>query len=159
MDIFPVIMCGGAGTRLWPASRPNRPKQFLPLVGAQTLFQATVARCLALPFVSRLVIVAGAGHGPLIARDLHRLAQSNAKALPDIEILLEPEGRDSAPAIAAATAAIARTHPDGIAAIMASDHHLPDTTAFAQIIAQAAQAAKPTGANQHGKIVTMGIVP
>lgn len=147
MTIYPVIMCGGAGSRLWPASRPGRPKQFLALTGEHSLFQQTALRVA--PLVEpggTLIIVAGVSHAEAIAE---QLAEISLKAT----ILLEPEARDSGPAMTAAAAFIARRDPQGVAAIIASDHHIPDAEAFQTAIRTAALEA------MNGRIVTLGVAP
>ena len=144
MRIYPVILCGGAGTRLWPASRPARPKQFIPLVGEFSLFQNTVHRLAGLPEAQKPIVVAGAGHKDVIARQLRDLGSEGV-------IIVEPEGRDSAPAIAAAAGWIAARDPDGIAVVVASDHHIPDAQAFCRSVIVAAKAAAL------GRIVTFGV--
>jgi mannose-1-phosphate guanylyltransferase/mannose-6-phosphate isomerase len=147
MTIYPVIMCGGAGSRLWPASRPGRPKQFLSLTGRYSLFQQTALRVA--PLVepgAALIVVAGASHAEAVAEQLAAIA---VKAT----VLLEPEARDSGPAMAAAAAFIARRDPQGVAAIIASDHHIPDADAFRTAIRVAAQEAA------NGRIVTLGVAP
>lgn len=94
--IFPVIMCGGSGTRLWPASRPSRPKQFIPLSGNRSLFQETVERVVDLAgSEGRLIVIGGAGHRQAICEQLKELGR-------DAIVLLEPEARESAAAMAAA---------------------------------------------------------
>jgi mannose-1-phosphate guanylyltransferase/mannose-6-phosphate isomerase len=146
MKIYPVIMCGGAGSRLWPASRPGRPKQFLPLTGARSLFQETVLRVAPLAAEGDVVVVAGLGHADAISAELAAIGI-------EATILLEPEARDSGPAMAAAAAFVQRRDPDGVAAIIASDHHIPDAAAF--------QAAVRTAADEaaRGRIVTLGVTP
>ncbi|QDH72472.1 AGE family epimerase/isomerase [Brevundimonas sp. M20] len=146
MKIYPVIMCGGAGSRLWPASRPGRPKQFLPLTGARTLFQETVLRVSPLAGEGDVVVVAGLGHADAIAAELNAIGV-------EATILLEPEARDSGPAMAAAAAFIQRRDPDGVAAIIASDHHIPDAEAFRAAVRTAADEAA------RGRIVTLGVTP
>ena len=147
MALYPVIMCGGAGTRLWPASRPSRPKQFLALAGERSLFQETVARCAPLASgAGRLIVVAGVQHAGWIERQLDDLGV-------EATILLEPEPRDSAPAMAAAAAWIARRDPEGVAAFVASDHFIPDHDAFRRAVREAA------GAADAGRIVTLGVRP
>lgn len=111
-------MCGGSGTRLWPASRPSRPKQFLPLVASDSLFAATVQRVASSQLVERVVVVAGAAHAGSGLRELERLGI-------EADVLLEPEARDSGPAVAVAASWIARQDPEGIAVILASDHFIP----------------------------------
>ena len=146
MNIYPVIMCGGAGSRLWPASRPGRPKQFLPLTGARSLFQETVLRVTPLAAEGDVVVVAGLGHADAIAAELSAIGV-------EATILLEPEARDSGPAMAAAAAFVQRRDPDGVAAIIASDHHIPDAEAFRAAVRIAAEEAA------RGRIVTLGVTP
>lgn len=147
MSIYPVIMCGGAGSRLWPASRPGRPKQFLPLAGSRSLFQETVLRVSPLADGGgELIVVAGTGHADAIAA---QLAEIGVEAT----VLLEPEARDSAPAMAAAAAFIEARDPEGVAAIIASDHHIPDAGAFRAAVRTAAVEAG------RGRIVTLGVAP
>ena len=145
-DAFPVIMCGGSGTRLWPASRPSRPKQFIGLTGQDSLFAQTARRMIGISGFCQLVVVAGKAHEDWLVRELAPFQQKAT-------VLLEPEGRDSAAAIAAAVALIERQNPQGLAIIVASDHHIPDVQAFQGDIALACQAAR------EGGIVTLGIEP
>jgi mannose-1-phosphate guanylyltransferase/mannose-6-phosphate isomerase len=148
MKIYPVIMCGGAGTRLWPASRPSRPKQFIPLAGNRSLFQETVLRVA--PLVEndggRLIIVAGVSHRPWI---VEQLAEVGVAA----HVLLEPEARDSAAAMAAAAAWTEREYPEAVNAFVASDHHVHDHSAFQDAIRTAVVSAA------QGRIVTLGVSP
>ena len=146
MTIYPVIMCGGAGSRLWPASRPGRPKQFLALAGDRSLFQNTALRVAPLAADGRVIVVAGARHADAVAA---QLAEAGVEAI----VLLEPEARDSGPAMATAAAWIERLDPEGVTAIVASDHHIPDGGAFRDAVrAAAAEAA-------NGRIVTLGVTP
>lgn len=147
MAIFPVILCGGAGTRLWPASRPARPKQFIDLASDLSLFQETARR--AAPLTQgggRLLVVSGQAHRGFVDDQLAALGL-------EATILLEPEGRESAPAMAAAAAWIARAAPDGVALFVASDHHIPDGQAFRRAVLEALPTAEA------GRIVTFGIRP
>lgn len=147
MAIFPVILCGGAGTRLWPASRPSRPKQFIDLASDLSLFQETARR--AAPLTGgggRLLVVAGQAHRGFVEDQLSDLGL-------DAVVLLEPEGRESAPAMAAAAVWIAREAPDGTALFVASDHHIPDADAFQRAVREALPTAEA------GRIVTFGIRP
>ena len=131
MAIYPVILCGGAGTRLWPASRDHRPKQFLSLAGDLSLFQETVARVAPLTGDGgRIVVVAGRDHAASIAEQLGEAAAV---------LLVEPVGRDSAPAMAAAAEWIARRDPDGVALFVASDHHIPDAVGFRASVVEGAR--------------------
>ncbi len=145
MNVYPVIMCGGSGTRLWPASRPSRPKQFVPLVGNESLFAQTVNRLDGIEGYRQLIIVTGSVHARLISPFIRERENT--------VVLLEPEGRDSAPAIAVATQWILNHDPDGIAVVVASDHYIPDTDGFCEAINECAVAAAD------GRIVTLGIVP
>ncbi|WP_292225060.1 AGE family epimerase/isomerase [Brevundimonas sp.] len=147
MGIYPVIMCGGAGTRLWPASRPSRPKQFIPLSGNRSLFQETALRVAPLSSDGgRLIVVGGVAHRDAI---LSQLAELRIEA----QVLLEPEARDSAAAMAAAAAWTARIDAAGINVFVASDHHIPDHQAFRDAVLKAADAARA------GQIVTLGVRP
>ncbi len=145
MAIYPVILSGGAGTRLWPASRDHRPKQFLSLAGETSLFQETVARVAPLTGDNgRILVVAGRDHAASIAEQLGEVAAV---------LLIEPAGRDSAPAMAAAAEWIARRDPDGVALFVASDHHIPDAAGFRASVIEGARAAAA------GRIVTFGVRP
>lgn len=140
-DITPVILCGGSGTRLWPKSRPERPKPFQQLVGEKTLFEQTLSR-------SRVnesrgaVVVAGLCHLPLID------AQSPVGTVQ--EVIIEPEAKNTAPAIALAAA---RLDPDTIMLVCPSDHHIWDEDAFREAVSKAAILA------ESGWLVTLGIDP
>lgn len=144
--VFPVIMCGGSGVRLWPASRPWRPKQFIPLIGDRSTFQEAALRVAPLAEGGSLVIVAGATHGPFIAEQLGEIGV-------EAVVLLEPEARDSAAAIAAACAWIETQAPNAIALIVSADHHIPDAEAFRAAARQTLSAAEA------GAIVTFGMRP
>lgn len=147
MALYPVIMCGGAGTRLWPASRPSRPKQFIPLAGNRSLFQETALRVA--PLAGRggqLIIVAGVAHREWILDQLEEVGL-------EAQLLLEPEPRDSAAAMAAAAAWTEKRDPDGMLAFVASDHHIPDQEAFREAVLAAADGAAD------GRIVTLGVKP
>jgi mannose-1-phosphate guanylyltransferase/mannose-6-phosphate isomerase len=139
-------MCGGAGTRLWPASRPHRPKPFIPLVGPVSIFDRTLERLSHLADVAPPIIVAGAGHSRLIEESL-------AAAGLDGLVVIEPEARDSGPAMAAAALIVAGRDPEGLCIFLAADHHIPEPTAFARVVALAADHAR------HGGIVTLGVTP
>ena len=147
MKIYPEIMCGGSGTRLWPASRPSRPKQFIPLSGNRSLFQETVLRVAPLEATGgKLIIVAGVSHRPWI---VEQLAEIGVTA----HMLLEPEARDSAAAMAAAAIWTEREDSQGINAFVASDHHVPDHAAFQEAVKIAAVSAAD------GRVVTLGVTP
>jgi mannose-1-phosphate guanylyltransferase/mannose-6-phosphate isomerase len=146
MAIYPVILCGGAGTRLWPASRPARPKQFIDLVSDVSLFQETVRRVAPLAEGGRIIVVAGEAHRGFIEAQLAALGVAG-------DLILEPVGRDSAPAMAAAALRIEQIDPDGTAVFVASDHYIPDAAAFRAAALEAVAASAP------GRIVTMGMAP
>ena len=146
-QVYPVIMCGGAGTRLWPMSRPSRPKQFVRLIGGYSLFQQTALRAAEIDGFHRLVIVTGHNQAHFVRRQLDEIGL-------DADILLEPKGRDSAPAIAAAALHLHELDQDSVAVILASDHHIPDSQAFLKYVAPAIEHAQ-----SREKIVTLGIQP
>jgi mannose-1-phosphate guanylyltransferase / mannose-6-phosphate isomerase len=144
--IIPLIMCGGAGTRLWPASREVRPKQFLPLFGARSTFQDTLKRVSDPALFERPIIITNAAYRFMV---LEQLAEIGIEA----DVLLEPMRRDSGPAIAAgATFAQARDN-EAVVLALAADHVVQDTPAFIAACRQGLVAA------ESGRIVTFGIRP
>ncbi len=144
--IIPIILSGGSGTRLWPVSRESFPKQLWPLISEHTLLQETALRargeCFAPP-----VVVCNQEHRFLIAEQLR------AAGIPSPRILLEPVGRNSAPAIAAAAVLVAETEPDAVLWLLAADHVIAETAALHHSLAIAATAART------GRIVTFGMHP
>ncbi|WP_454716911.1 mannose-1-phosphate guanylyltransferase/mannose-6-phosphate isomerase [Caulobacter segnis] len=144
--IYPVILCGGSGTRLWPASRSDQPKQFLKLVGERSSFQETVLRVKDIPGVAEIVIVTGEAM-------VDYVAQQTAEIETWVTILVEPEARDSAPAVAAAAAYVERQDPDGVVLMLAADHHIAEPEIFGQAAVTAAKAA------ESDLIVTFGVQP
>jgi mannose-1-phosphate guanylyltransferase/mannose-6-phosphate isomerase len=143
--IFPAIMCGGSGTRLWPLSRALFPKQFLPLVNDTSMLQDTLLR---LPNnCSEPVFICNEEHRFLVAEQVRQLSTSQGS------ILLEPEGRNTAPAIALAALNALSKDKDALLLVLAADHVIKDTDAFHKVVAQASLAA------EQGKLVTFGIVP
>ncbi len=145
--IHPVILCGGAGTRLWPASRECMPKQFARLVDLeQSTFQATMRRVAEPGLFARPTVIAAAESRFIVAE---QLAQIGLPA----DIVLEPQGRDSAAAVAVAALHGARTDPEAIVLILAADHVIGDAEAFRRAVATAAAAART------GSIMTLGIEP
>ena len=139
-------MCGGAGTRLWPASREGRPKQFLPLFGAHSTFQDTLHRVSDPHLFGRPIVVTNAQYRFLVAE---QLAEIGVEA----DILLEPVRRDSGPAIAAGAAFAAKRDDDPVVVALAADHVISDPAAFAKVCRLAADAA---GAD---RIITFGVRP
>ena len=144
--IYPVILCGGSGTRLWPASRADQPKQFLKLIGETSSFQDTVLRVKDLPGRAEIVIVTGEAMVGFVQ------AQTAEIGVP-ATVLVEPEARDSAPAVAAAAAYVQSRDPDGVALMLAADHHIAEPEIFGQAAVTAARAAG------EGWIVTFGVKP
>jgi mannose-1-phosphate guanylyltransferase/mannose-6-phosphate isomerase len=142
----PVLLSGGSGTRLWPLSREAYPKQFLPLVGDDTMLQATWKRVAPLASLSPIV-VANEAHRFLAAEQLRVLGVSTPL------ILLEPVGRNTAPAIAAAALQAMASGDDPVLVVLPSDHVIADAAAF-----RAAVAAASVAAGQ-GALVTFGVVP
>ncbi|MFZ8941840.1 MAG: sugar phosphate nucleotidyltransferase, partial [Gemmobacter sp.] len=130
MITFPVLLCGGSGTRLWPLSRRGFPKQFTALVGEESLFQAAARR------------LAGEGFAPpvIVAGDAYRFIvseQLDAIGIAPEAVLIEPEPRNTAPAVLAAALEIARSHPDALMLVAPSDHVVPDAAAFRAAVAAA----------------------
>jgi mannose-1-phosphate guanylyltransferase len=143
--IFPAIMCGGSGTRLWPLSRALFPKQFLPLVNKTSMLQDTLKR---LPQNScEAVFICNEEHRFLVAEQVRQLS------LEQHTILLEPEGRNTAPAIALAAVNAVEKDENAMLLVLAADHVIQDTEAFHQAVETASLAA------ENGKLVTFGIVP
>ena len=143
--LYPVILCGGAGTRLWPASRADRPKQFLPLLGPLSSFQETLLRLEGLNGAAP-IIVTGLAHKDQV---LAQVAQLGI----EVTVIIEPQARDSAPAVAAATAYVQQQDPDGIVLMLAADHHVRDVPGFSAAVIIGAAAAR------QGYIATFGITP
>lgn len=158
MNIIPVIMSGGSGSRLWPQSRALNPKQFLPLVNEQSMFQNTISRLDGLDSVRAPLVIANEDHRFLVAEQLRQMGRS-AEA-----IILEPVGRNTAPAVALAALSTLNhnTHEEVHASdgkgepmllVLAADHVIRDEKAFHQAV----EAALPAALD--GKLVTFGIVP
>jgi len=144
--IIPLIMCGGAGTRLWPASREVRPKQFLPLFGARSTFQDTLLRVSDAMLFERPIVITNAAYRFMV---LEQLAEIGIEA----DVLLEPVRRDSGPAIAAGGAFAQTRDGQAIVLALAADHVVRDKDAFTVACRQGLVAAG------QGRIVTFGIKP
>jgi mannose-1-phosphate guanylyltransferase / mannose-6-phosphate isomerase len=145
-SVIPLIMCGGAGTRLWPASREGRPKQFLPLFGAHSTFQDTVQRVTDPSVFGRPIVITNSQYRFLVAEQLAAIGI-------EADILLEPMRRDSGPAIAAGAAFAAKRDENTLLVALAADHVISDPAAFVKVCRLAADAA---GVD---RIVTFGIRP
>ena len=145
LRISPVIMCGGSGTRLWPLSRAQFPKQFLPLVNETSMLQDTMAR---LPAKHQApVFICNEDHRFLVAEQVKQVNCQQAT------ILLEPQGRNTAPAVALAALNALSVNEDALLLVLAADHVINDTEKFHQAIDVATTVAL------QGKLVTFGIVP
>ncbi len=140
-----VAIAGGSGTRFWPLSRHTRPKQLLTVADEATLLGATFARSATLAPPERWWMVVGAAHADACRRAV--------PAVPSGQTLVEPVGRNTAPAVALAAIAIGRADPDAVMAVLPADHHVADGAALASALEQAAAVART------GAIVTLGITP
>lgn len=149
VKIQPVIMSGGAGTRLWPLSRGARPKQFLPLMSDQSLFQETVTRLSGGDSIEYLppVVIAGAAHAGLIAAQLAAIGVAPAA------VIIEPMARNTAAVAAVAGAWTAKHRPGALTLLAPADHHISNAGAFRAAVACGAAAAA------RGAIVTFGVKP
>jgi len=146
-NILPVILSGGSGTRLWPASRSMYPKQLLPLVDEKTMLQATALRIQGLRGAAEsCLIVSNEDHRFLVAEQMNAIEARS-------KIILEPEGRNTAPAVALAALHSLEEDADAILLIMAADHVIKDVDAFQAAVQKGVAAA------EEGRLVTFGIVP
>jgi mannose-1-phosphate guanylyltransferase/mannose-6-phosphate isomerase len=146
MTITPVHLCGGSGTRLWPLSRKSFPKQFTELVGSESLFQAS-ARRLSGPGYAAPLVITGSDFRFIVTEQLAACGVENGT------VLIEPEGRNTAPAVLAAALHLAATDPDALMLIAPSDHVIPDADAFRKAVEMGLPVA------QAGGLVTFGIAP
>src|ERR1700676_4265819 len=142
--IIPLIMCGGAGTRLWPASREVRPKQFLPLFGVRSTFQDTVLRVSDATLFERPIVITNAAYRFMVQEQLAEIG-------PEADGLVEPVGRGSGPASAAGAAFAQTRDNDAIVLALAADHVVRDTAAF---VAACRQGLVAAGAR---RMVTFGV--
>jgi mannose-1-phosphate guanylyltransferase/mannose-6-phosphate isomerase len=147
MKIIPVILSGGSGTRLWPLSRKQYPKQYLPLAGDNTMLQETILRLSGLDNLADPIIVCSADHRFLVAEQCQQIDIINPI------ILLEPVGRNTAPAIVAAALQSLKQTDDSVLLVLSADHVIQDIKAFHTAIDIANKQA------QKGKLATFGIVP
>jgi mannose-1-phosphate guanylyltransferase len=145
MKIFPVIMAGGSGTRLWPLSREMFPKQFLTLNGNASMLQATVARLNSLS-VTQPLVICNENHRFLVAEQLRQIGALQGN------IVLEPAGRNTAPAVCLAALHATAAAADPLLLILAADHMIKDTAAFQSAVQKAVPLA------ESGALVTFGIV-
>ena len=140
-----VVLAGGKGTRFWPKSRARRPKQLLPILGERTMLEETVARLESLVPAERVWLVTGMGHA--------EEARKQLPGVPPPQILVEPVGRNTAPAIGLAAHRIARANPDATMIVLPADHWIADVPRFRDVLARAIELAKDD------LLVTIGIEP
>ena len=144
--ITPVILCGGSGTRLWPLSRKSYPKQFAPVIGDNSLFQQSAQRLSGAAFANPL-IVTNSDFRFIVTQQLNDVAVDPGA------ILIEPEGRNTAPALLAAALRMAQDNPQGLMLAAPSDHYIIDSDTFRATLLKGKAAAEA------GQILTFGIVP
>ena len=144
-QIVPVVLCGGSGSRLWPASRESYPKQFLAFTGDDSLFQETLKRVRG-PGFGDPIVVTGSDYRFLVAEQMRSASVEG-------DVVLEPFRRDSCAAIAAAAELVKARDPDALMLVLAADHAIPDVRGFLDHVATGAVAAEA------GRIVTFGIRP
>jgi mannose-1-phosphate guanylyltransferase / mannose-6-phosphate isomerase len=144
--LIPVVMCGGAGTRLWPVSRESMPKQFVPLIDERSTFQQVLSRIVDVELFDRPIIITNSDFRFIVAEQLRECEI-------EADIVLEPMRRDSAMAVAVAAALARERDPEALVLILAADHIVRDVDAFKNACREAATAAA------EGLIVTFGINP
>jgi mannose-1-phosphate guanylyltransferase/mannose-6-phosphate isomerase len=147
VKIVPIILSGGSGTRLWPLSRKQYPKQYLPLVSDNTMLQETILRLSGLDNLAEPIIICNEEHRFIVAEQCQQINITNPT------ILLEPIGRNTAPAIAAAAIQAQKISEDSMLLVLSADHVIKDVNEFHKAIDIAFKQA------QKGKLVTFGIVP
>ena len=147
MKLFPVILSGGSGSRLWPLSREHYPKPLLPLTSERSLLQDTAVRLDGMPEVGDAVYVCNEEHRFLVAEQVAALGRT-----PET-IILEPEGRNTAPALTLAALYLSRGAPDSLMVVMPADHVITEREAFLEAVRKG---SGPAGA---GSLVTFGVVP
>ena len=143
---YAVILAGGRGKRFWPLSRAEKPKQFLSLAGGGTMVQNTVERIAPLIPPQRVLVVTGSRYGALVRDQLPQIPVEN--------VLLEPEGRNTAAAVLWAASVVAERDPEGVMVVLSSDHHITNPEVFREAVGQAVQAAR-----SHRSLVLFGLKP
>jgi mannose-1-phosphate guanylyltransferase/mannose-6-phosphate isomerase len=147
MTLYPVILSGGSGSRLWPLSREHYPKPLLPLTSGQSLLQETATRVDGLPGLGDAVYVCNEEHRFLLAEQVAQLGRKPAT------IILEPEGRNTAPALTLAALYLAARDPDALLLVMPADHVVTDPAAFIEAVTRGRRHA------EDGMLVTFGVTP
>ena len=143
---YAVIMAGGSGTRFWPLSRRDRPKQFLPIVGAESMLRQTWDRSVAVVGdPERVLVVTAASYAPLTVQELPELPPAN--------LLAEPQARNTAPCLAWTAAVLAQRDPDAMMLVFPADHVVGDVAGLVRTVTAAAAAAR------RGHLVTFGVPP
>jgi mannose-1-phosphate guanylyltransferase / mannose-6-phosphate isomerase len=145
--VFPILLSGGAGIRLWPLSREDSPKQLIRLLEGRTLFQQAVLRAADSDLFGQPTVITGADHRFMVAAQLQETGAGDAR------IVLEPVGRNTAPAAALAALLVAEAAPDGLLLLMPADHLISDVAAFRQTVRSAIPAAR------RGLLTLFGIRP
>ena len=144
--LTPVLLSGGVGSRLWPVSRESHPKQFLPLAGELSMLQETLRRTSGLEEASPLV-VCNEEHRFMVAEQLRQVSLNTSA------MILEPQGRNTAPAVALAAIQALKTDPDALLLVLPADHLIQNVDAFVEAVGRAVPLA------QQGRLVTFGVVP
>ena len=147
MKLHPIVLCGGSGSRLWPLSRDEHPKQLLPLLGGRSLLQETVLRLEGLADVAAPVVVSNAQYRFLIAEQMREIGKMPCP------LLLEPAGRNTAPALTLAALRVLATDPEALLLAMPADHAMTDAAGFRAAVGAALELAAA------GRLVTFGVVP
>ena len=143
-NLYVVIMAGGRGERFWPAGRPDRPKQFLHLSGVKTMLEDTVQRLFPLIAPENILVITNIAHVATVR---------NLLPVPPENVIGEPEGRDTAPCVALATALVRRKNPEGTMCLLPADHVIRPAKLFQETLIAAAEQA------QKGFLVTLGVTP
>lgn len=145
MRIVPIILAGGAGTRLWPVSRKTLPKQFVPVIDGQTPFQQSILRVQGDKFAKPLIVTSD-DYRFLVSEQLNAMGC-------DADVIIEPDGKNTAPAILAAALVAKKSDNDAMLLAMPADHHIPDFDSFSETIAEGLAVAN------NGGVVTFGVKP
>lgn len=143
---YAVVMAGGTGTRFWPASRRDRPKQYLPIVGPEPMIARTLGRLEGLVPIERVLVVT--------TEDQRAAVQEALPDLPSDNIVVEPFGRNTGPCVALAAEEVARRDPDAVQIVLPADHEISPAQAFREVVTVACEEARASGS-----LLTLGIHP
>ncbi|MEM7029618.1 MAG: mannose-1-phosphate guanylyltransferase [Chloroflexota bacterium] len=144
-NVYVLVLAGGVGSRLWPKSRNSLPKQFLNVTGQETLIQMTIRRILPLVSAERIFVATGTQYVDLV--------QAQLPALPFENIIAEPSGKNTAPAIGLGAIHIARANPNSVMVVLTADHIIPDEDTFRQAVQAAIDVCRT------GQFATLGVTP